>query len=100
MDYQIKWTSPAYRDLVDIIEFVIRDSPKYASSLTERILESVRSLNQFPFRSRIVPEFNRKDIRELFVMNYRIIFNIKDEEIIILAVIHFARELTGNVPDH
>ena len=45
-------------------------------------------LNIFPLRGRVVPEFNRKEIREIFVDHYRLIYSVKKESIDILAMIH------------
>ena len=48
---------------------------------------------------RIVPELNEEDVRELFLYSYRIIYEIKDEVIFVLAVVHQRRNLKDeNIP--
>ncbi len=42
---------------------------------------------------RIVPELNRENIRELFVYSYRLIYEIRDKTVRIVAVVHGKRLL-------
>lgn len=51
------------------------------------------SLCDFAERGRIVPEFEEKQIREIFVQSYRLICCIEDTQVIILALIHGRRDL-------
>ncbi len=41
----------------------------------------------------MVPEYGRKYIRELIFQNYRIIYQIKEDIVLILTVIHGKRDL-------
>jgi toxin ParE1/3/4 len=69
-----------------------RDSPAYAASLIDRALQAGRSLAELAQLGRMVPELRDKDIRELFVYNYRLIYQIEDQRISILALIHGRRD--------
>jgi plasmid stabilization system protein ParE len=40
-----------------------------------------------------VPEYDRRDLRELLFQNYRIVYGIKGNEVQIAAVVHDARLL-------
>jgi plasmid stabilization system protein ParE len=40
-----------------------------------------------------VPEINDENIREVFVKKYRLIYKIKADYVVILALIHGARDL-------
>jgi len=46
----------------------------------------------------VVPELKQTQIREHFIYSYRIIYEIKNEQIYILAVIHGGR-LLENIDD-
>ena len=49
-----------------------------------------------PERGRIVPETDKKEIRELFIYSYRLIYQLSPEEISILAVIYGSRNITAS----
>jgi toxin ParE1/3/4 len=55
--------------------------------------ERVRHPPHFPRSGRKVPEFDDEDIRESIAYNYRIIYRVEREEILIAAVIHGKRML-------
>ncbi|NBC67016.1 MAG: type II toxin-antitoxin system RelE/ParE family toxin [Bacteroidetes bacterium] len=48
-------------------------------------------------KGRAVPEYDDKNIREVFMHPYRIIYFTKESEINILSVIHEARNLPDNI---
>ena len=48
---------------------------------------------EFPLSGHVVPEFEHKQIREVFEGPYRIIYYIKADRIDVLAVIHATQEL-------
>ena len=49
---------------------------------------AVERLKKFPQSGRVVLEINRKDIQEIILGNYRIIYRIENELIFILTVRH------------
>ena len=42
----------------------------------------------------MVPEIDALDIRELFIRNYRLIYQVTTDRVFILAFVHGARDLT------
>jgi len=93
VDRLIIWSPEALVDLEAIGEFIARDSEYYAQSTVQKIFESSQSLIEYPKAGRIVPEFGNDLIRELFVFQYRIIYEISENEIHILTIIHGKRIL-------
>jgi len=91
MDYKLIWSPQAIEDVDAIAEYIARDSLIYAESTVERIIQSPEKLCQFPKLGRVVPEKNHDAIRELFVFQYRIIYEIQKSEIYILAIVHGKR---------
>ena len=93
------WVQQAVVDLRSIHDFIARDSRYYAKKVVHDIREIVDELNGLPKMGRIVPELNEEDVRELFLYSYRIIYEIKDEVIFVLAVVHQRRNLKDeNIP--
>jgi addiction module RelE/StbE family toxin len=91
MDYKLIWSPQAIEDIQAIAEYIARDSTFYAESTVERIFQAPERLIQFPKLGRIVPEKNDEAIREIFVFQYRMIYEIAESEIHILTVVHGKR---------
>ena len=91
MDYKLIWSPQAIEDIKAIAEYIARDSNFYAESIVERIFRAPEKLMQFPKLGRVVPEKNNESIREIFVFQYRIIYEIFESEIHILTVVHGKR---------
>ena len=91
MDYKLIWSPQAIEDIEAIAGYIARDSTFYAESTIERIFQAPERLIQFPKLGRIVPEKNDDSIREMFVFQYRIIYEILASEIHVLTVVHGKR---------
>ncbi len=87
------WSPRALADIEDIAEYISRDSAIYAASTVAKIFEAVQPLIDYPRMGRVVPEAGIETIRELFIFQYRLIYEITGEEIHILAVVHGKRIL-------
>ena len=93
MARRIKWTATSWNDLQDTADFISKDSPYYAASFVREVRDAARSLKQFAERGRVIPEFNIHSIREIFVRNYRLIYQVSNNQVSILAFIHGSRDL-------
>jgi addiction module RelE/StbE family toxin len=91
---RLNWTDLSIEDLINIAEFISKDSPKYSVIQIKRIRDRARILKEQPFLGRIVPETQNDSVRELILGNYRIIYRIiSKDRIDILTVHHSARLL-------
>ena len=88
MAITVKWSPEAIDDLENIAEFIARDSRFYAGTVVKKIIKTTRNLEDFPLVGRIVPEIDKHNIRELFAYNYRIVYKIDGNSILITAIIH------------
>lgn len=88
---KIKWTPQALNDVEAIANFISRDSDYYAQMFTAKVFEIVERLELFPKSGMIVPELDRKEIKEIIFGNYRMIYRIKNAFVEILTVYHSAR---------
>jgi toxin ParE1/3/4 len=92
MAKKIIWTVTAYKDLQNIVEFISEDSPYYALSFYEDVMDKTQTLIEFPHRGRVVPELDDTNMRELFIHRYRLIYQIYNNSVIIATIIHGARD--------
>ncbi len=87
------WSQEALDDIDSIAEYISRDSLYHAQQVVERIVDMGESLPMQPRLGRVVPELNNPEVRERFVYSYRLIYELKNDVIHILAVIHGKRLL-------
>jgi len=86
------WSKPAKADLRSIHDFIAHDSRHYAKKVTQDIAAKTDILDELPRMGKRVPELNNEDIRELSLYSYRILYEIKNPDVFILAVIHKRRD--------
>jgi addiction module RelE/StbE family toxin len=87
----IRWTQQAVADLEAIRDYVARDSVRYATLLVERLIASLDQVSQFPEIGRVVPEYQRPDIREIILGSYRVVYRLRTGAAEVLTVFHGAR---------
>lgn len=84
---KIKWTNEALEQLIEIEEFISKDSPERAAIFVDQLIEHAEdSLPDNPRMGRTVPEIANSDIRELIFKKYRIIYRLVGNNIEILSV--------------
>ena len=88
---QLVWSPRAAADLEAIREYIAYDSELYANLAVSRLIVAASRLIQFPEFGRVVPEFDRPDLRELIVRPYRLVYRLRGELIEIATVFHAAR---------
>lgn len=90
---EIRWSPLARIRVVEIAETIRWDKPGAAARWIERVVAEVETLPEMPRRGRVVPEVDRPNVRELLIGNYRVIYRIADDSIVILTVRHGRRLL-------
>ncbi len=95
----VRWTERASKDALGIYDYIADQSESYADSVYVRILSRPEQLERFPYSGSVVPEWNRADVRELFVHSFRLVYRIVGDEVRVLTVIHGSRKLTSETPD-
>ncbi len=98
MAYKVNWSPEAIEDLQSIADYIAKDSRIYAQSVVTKVFDVSRSLASHPLIGRIVPEIGLAKIRERFVYSYRFIYQVEDNKILIVAVIH-GKRLVDNILD-
>lgn len=83
---KLYWTETALQDLLTIRRYIASDNPTAAKRWVERLRERARNILYAPLAGRKVPEFLRDDIRELIEGNYRIVYQVLEDRLVILTV--------------
>ena len=93
----ITWSREAGDNLVDIEEFIARDSVERAVRFVDALIDHAEALLTDNQRSgRSVPEIGHPDIRELIFRGYRIVYRLNGDRIEILTVFEGHRLLRLN----
>jgi toxin ParE1/3/4 len=83
----------ARRRLREIRAFVAEDNAVAADRLVERLLRRAESLATMPHRGRRAPELPESDVREVIDGNYRIVYRIGSDRVVVLTVFEAHRLL-------
>jgi plasmid stabilization system protein ParE len=94
MAVAVVWSITALRELSAIRQYLSQHaSPEAATRVTQQIVQSTRRLREFPDSGRIVPEYQRTDLRELIVLSYRVIYRRTDDAAEVAHIAHVRRNL-------
>ncbi len=94
----VVWSLEALDDIDAIAGYISRDSPYYAQRVVDALFELGEAIAESPKIGRVVPELNNENIRERFLYSYRVLYELGEERIDILAVIH-GRRLLESIND-
>jgi toxin ParE1/3/4 len=83
---EIFWTERALSDLEAIADYISRDNPSAAARWVARLIEVAEKAASIPLAGRRVPEVGRDDIRERLLRNYRIVYRVTAERLVVLTV--------------
>ena len=89
----IIWSQESLDDIDRLADYISRDSMYHACRVVDQIFNIGNMLVAQPMMGRVVPELGQSQVREHFIYSYRIIYEIKDKTIHIIAVIHGRRLL-------
>ncbi len=87
--YKFQWTLNAKEDLLNIVDYIKKDSLITARKVYGQIKEKAQSSNFFPLRGRVVPELLKEGItiyRELITQPYRVMYKIENDTIYVMAI--------------
>ena len=84
----VVWADAARQQLDGALEYIAQDSPEAASRLLIRILDASASLGLLSDRGRPVPETAQASVREMLVDPFRLVYEVDESEVVIVAVLH------------
>jgi len=93
---KLAWTKQAQDDLISIGRFIAEDNIINAKKWIKKLRTRARKISDAPMSGRIVPEFENKNIREVFSGNYRIVYLVQNETVLIITVFEGHKLLIKN----
>lgn len=93
MGWKVIIAPSAQSDLADIVRYVARHNSDAAARLGYELITRAEEMSAFPEMGRVVPEFQRSDLREIVHRSYRIIHRLRHnlQQIEIVRFWHAAR---------
>ncbi len=92
--YNVILSYLAELDLNEIIEYYIHVNENYVEKIVLQFEDRISNLAYFPESGRVVPELEKQNIlhyRELIEGNYRIIYEIQENKVIVHTIIDARR---------
>jgi len=93
MVQKIKWSAEAEKNLLEIKNYIEKDSAFYAERLVQQIYDKISILYQHPEFGKPVSKYGDITLRRILHKSYRIIYFIQEDTAYIVAVFHQARQL-------
>ena len=84
-------TPEARRDLQRIYLYLAGQSVERAARVTDDIASAAERLADFPESGRLIPESGPLRLREIFVHNYRVIYELAGDEALVKGIRHGAQ---------
>jgi plasmid stabilization system protein ParE len=78
---------------VAIAEYIAEDNETAAADWVRRLRTQARRAIRFPRSGRVVPEFEREDLREFIFRGYRIVYLVRDKDLCVLTVFEGHRQI-------
>ena len=80
--------------LIQIREYIAKDSIFYANKTVEEILKRVNDLATFPYMGRQV-EVHGKKLRQIIYKSYKIFYKLEFNRVYILQIFHHSRDISN-----
>ena len=93
--YPVEITAAAQRDVAQARARIARDRPRAAAKWLRDFARHARSLQSQPLRYEVIPEAEDLGVmvRHVIFGNYRLLYRVEEERVLILRVFHAARLL-------
>lgn len=88
--YKVIWDNQAKLELKDICQYLKEKSPEASEKVRKEIIKTVAGLITMPERFEVFA-LAGKNYRSILKWRYRIIYEIRENEIWILKIIHTSR---------
>jgi len=97
MATRLIWLPEAAADLDAIAAYIGSDAPGYASDFVGRVILRAETLIDFPRSGHVTPELGDDDVREVSVYPYRLVYRLRGNALIVIAVLHGSRLLESEL---
>ena len=93
MAVKIQWTDRAKAHLRDLLDYLAFENRDAAQALARKIFQSVDRLAEFPYSGRSLPELEDAPFRERIIPPCRVIYLLRESDLLIVAVLRTERKL-------
>ena len=90
---EVEWAASASASLDEVVAYINKTSPQNARLVLSDTLSAAANLSQFAERGRLVPEQSQSPTRELFVRGFRLMYQLTDTDVTIVAFVRGRRSL-------
>jgi len=87
----LRWSQRARADLKAIHDYIAKDSPLNAKAVAREIVQRASTLSATPRIGRTVPELNDPSVREVPAHSWRVIYQLRGDDIFIVTLVHRRR---------
>lgn len=91
---RVVWAESAQQALDEVLGDIAGASLDGAIRVLTRALETAESLATLSDRGRVVPEIGDSTLREVFVYDYRLLYRVGEDRVVVRAFIHGARDFS------
>jgi plasmid stabilization system protein ParE len=95
---RVVWSPTARRHAQAAVDYIALDRPQASVAWLEALIKRVELLADLPEQGRVVPEWHESSVREVFHEPYRVIYEVTDDRLEIIAMSHFRQELPHQPP--
>jgi plasmid stabilization system protein ParE len=94
MAHRLRITQEAKSNIAGISAYIAKDSPANARRWRRKIRERIRSIGVLPVQHEVAypSSLVGRDVRHAFLGVYRILYDVRDDEIFVLSVRHGGRQ--------
>ena len=92
---RVVWSEQASHALDAAVGYVAQESLPAARRLLDEALAAAGSLDTLSERGSIAPETNDPAVRQLLIQRYRLLYEVTDDEVQVLAFLHQRQDVTA-----
>jgi toxin ParE1/3/4 len=92
---KVRFTAEARSDLLYIGDYIAQDNPLRALSFVDELERKCLAIAEFPLAFPLVPRYERHGYRRRVYGNYLIFYQVRDDQVQIVRVLHGAMDYVG-----
>lgn len=92
---RIEWFTRAKSDLIDIYNYISKDSIYYVIKTVNEIIKRTEILYNFPYMGKKIQEIPNSKYRVIIYKSYKIIYEVDSQVIYIIRIWHSARKISN-----
>ena len=94
---RVEFSSEAKADLRAVGDYIARDNPRRAASFIRELRDVARRLGDTPHAYPTLPRYQHLGLRRRPWHDYLILYRVEEDRVLIVHVIHGARDYEGGL---